>query len=82
MMAAGSPPQRVARHDPQVATDIGENGAGRAAADLAAMSPGVGRQGDAWFARGGAAVLGWGGARLGRGWDGQGGWWPARGPGG
>ena len=67
------PPQRVARHDPEVATDIGENGAGRAAADLGRDVPGRGQTGDAWFARGGAAVLGLGGARLARGWGGQGG---------
>ena len=67
------PPQRVAWHDPQVATDIGENGAGRAAADLGRDVPGRGQTGDAWFACGGAAVLGLGGARLARGRGGQGG---------
>ena len=61
------PPQRVARHDPEVATDIGENGAGRAAADLGRDVPGRGQTGDAWFARGGAFVLGAGDARLARG---------------
>ena len=67
------PPQRVARHDPQVATDIGEDGAGRAAADFGRDVPGRGQAGDGWFARGGAAVLGWGGARLAGRWGGQGG---------
>ncbi len=67
------PPQRVARHDSQVATDIGEDGAGRAAADLGRDVAGRGQTGDAWFARGGAAVLGLGGARLAMGWGGQGG---------
>ena len=58
---------------PQVATDIGENGAGRAAADLGRDVPGLGQTGDAWFARGGAFVLGTGGARLARRWGGPGG---------
>ena len=31
------PPQRVARHDPEVATDIGDDGANRAAATRGAM---------------------------------------------
>jgi hypothetical protein len=62
------PPQRVARHDSEVATDIGENRAGRAAADLGRDVPGRGQTGDAWFACVGAAVLGLGGARLARGW--------------
>ena len=65
-------PQRVARHDPEVATDIGENGASRAAADLGRDVPGRRQTGDAWIVRGGAAVLGLGGARLARGWGGQG----------
>ena len=74
MMAA-----EISRHsgllgnDPQVATDIGENGAGRAAADLGRDVPGRGQTGNAWFACAGAAVLGLGGARLARGWGGQGG---------
>jgi hypothetical protein len=65
------PSQRVARPDSQVATDIGENGAGRAAADLGRDVPGLGQTGDAWFARGGAFVLGAGGARLARRWGGR-----------
>jgi len=69
------PPQRVARHDPQVATDIGENGAGRAAADLGRDVPGRGQTGNAWFACAGAAVLGLSGARQASGGGGQGGRW-------
>ena len=60
------PPQRVARHDSQVATDIGENGTGRAAADLGRDVPRRGQTGDAWFACAGAFVQGLGGARLAR----------------
>ena len=55
-------------NDPQVATDIGEDGFDRATADLGRDVPGRGQTGDAWFACVGAAVLGLGGARLARGW--------------
>ena len=73
IMARRFPPQRIARHDPEVATDIGENGADPATADLGRDVPGGAQTGDAQFARGGAFVLGLGGARLARGWGGQGG---------
>ena len=73
MMAA-----EISRHsgllgtNSQVATDVGENRAGRAAADLGRDVPGRGQTDDAWFACGGAAVLGLGGSRLARGWGGRG----------
>ena len=55
------PPQRMARHDAEVAADVGDDGADRAAADLDCDLLGVGR----WARRDWVASVGWAGARAG-----------------
>jgi hypothetical protein len=56
------PPQWVARHDPEVTTDIGDDGVDQAGVVLGRDVAGRGRTGDTWFGRAGAAMLatGWG----------------------
>jgi hypothetical protein len=67
------PPQRVARHNAEVATDVGDDGADRAAADLGCDVLGRGQTGETCVGCTGASVHGSGGARLARGWGARGG---------
>ena len=61
-------PQRVARHDPEVAADVGDDGAHRAAAHLGRDGLGRGQTGETRVGGTGAAVHGRGGAWLAAGW--------------
>ena len=61
-------PQRMSRHDPEVPTDIGDNGADRTAANLGGDLAGRGQPGDARVGRAGAAPRRPGSARLAKGW--------------
>jgi len=63
----------VTRHDAEVATDIGDDSADRAAADLGRDVRGCGQTGETWVGCGGAAVHGPGRARLAAGWGAVGG---------
>jgi len=67
-------PQWVARHDPEVATDIGDDGADRAATDLGRDVLGRGQAGKTCVGGAGASVHRSGGARLATGWGARGGW--------
>ena len=67
------PPEWVARHDPEVPADIGNDGADRAVADLGRDVPGRGQTGTTWVGRTGAFAFGRGSARLAAGWGVDGG---------